>query len=311
MSGSRFSPITAFSERCLRAAVRRWPSQLRDELYAEWSAELHAIGSTSDGLGQLRYAYHRLRFAASLVCSAGVTDGYEPRTRWDQFLIAIPALRQSLLLLTVPWLSVVGTEVLGDQTKQLTKWLHLAIGTAPGDQLLGQAMSGTCLVAALVATAFAGVALSRTVSVQLPAAVNILLLAAGTAALPILMEIDGTSLGEFAVGALTWPTLTVLFIRRLVRSRLRLWSRLAVAMLFGLVATYASVTLAAIPQMFTTGRPAASWQPAISLFDHRDLFVVGVPSTAVQLLSFAIPLCVAFGIAYALASSTSSSKEVA
>ena len=37
--------IDALANRCLAAAVRRWPAGLREEHSAVWEAEMHAIAS--------------------------------------------------------------------------------------------------------------------------------------------------------------------------------------------------------------------------------------------------------------------------
>ncbi|MGC5018279.1 hypothetical protein [Micromonospora sp. DT47] len=54
------------AEALLRAAVRRWPAALRDELHREWAAELHV-------LAERRQRARMLRFAASLAASRPAT----------------------------------------------------------------------------------------------------------------------------------------------------------------------------------------------------------------------------------------------
>ncbi|GAA1402016.1 hypothetical protein ACFQZ4_47550 [Catellatospora coxensis] len=51
--------IRRVCNRFLTAAARRWPAELRDEMLAEWRAELHAMPGTA----------RRLRYAASLAAS--------------------------------------------------------------------------------------------------------------------------------------------------------------------------------------------------------------------------------------------------
>lgn len=37
--------IDGFTQRCLRVAARRWPAEVRDERYREWTAEMHMVNS--------------------------------------------------------------------------------------------------------------------------------------------------------------------------------------------------------------------------------------------------------------------------
>jgi hypothetical protein len=73
--GSLARGLERLSQRALRVAVHRWPAELRDEMAAEWSAELHALthpsGAHPSGRSgsQARAAWRGFRFAVSLAWS--------------------------------------------------------------------------------------------------------------------------------------------------------------------------------------------------------------------------------------------------
>ncbi len=63
---------------CLRAATRRWPADVRDDMAREWAAELSAL-EQQGGTGR-----QRLAFALSLATTPLIIDeGGAPRGRWE------------------------------------------------------------------------------------------------------------------------------------------------------------------------------------------------------------------------------------
>ncbi|MGH3734188.1 MAG: hypothetical protein ACRDT6_00950 [Micromonosporaceae bacterium] len=71
------APARMVVDAALRTAVRRWPAYQRDDLAAEWAAELHMIARDPRGSATQR-AWRSLSYAISLACSQG--DNGEPRT---------------------------------------------------------------------------------------------------------------------------------------------------------------------------------------------------------------------------------------
>ena len=69
------------AEALLRLAARRWPARLRADLYREWSAELHALGSGRTA--------QMLSYAASLAVSRPVRDPIDVHAAADALWRAI------------------------------------------------------------------------------------------------------------------------------------------------------------------------------------------------------------------------------
>ncbi|MEJ3745939.1 hypothetical protein WEI85_21930 [Actinomycetes bacterium KLBMP 9797] len=96
----------------LALAVRRWPAHLRDEMRAEWEAELHELAS------QRRQA-RMLRFAASLAATRPRLGPRQPFLDADTsagrvlrhaaFLVAAPAACVALSLHVIPFIALLLT----------------------------------------------------------------------------------------------------------------------------------------------------------------------------------------------------------
>ncbi len=83
--------LTRVIHACLRAGVRRWPAEMRDELAQEWLAELAALEGERHG------AWRRLRFAVSLAASPVTYDEHGlPSSRWERLRAPGRVLRTSV-----------------------------------------------------------------------------------------------------------------------------------------------------------------------------------------------------------------------
>ena len=72
------SAVDRFTRWCLARAARRWPAGLRDEMHAEWLAELAALEADRATAGQ------RLRFAVSLAAAPPVRDATGVPRGWGE-----------------------------------------------------------------------------------------------------------------------------------------------------------------------------------------------------------------------------------
>jgi len=96
----------------LALAVRRWPAHLRDEMRAEWEAELHALASR-------RQPARMLRFSASLATTRPQLGPRQPfldaatsastMLRHAALLVAAPAACVTLSLYTLPFVALLLT----------------------------------------------------------------------------------------------------------------------------------------------------------------------------------------------------------
>ena len=292
------SPTAGYAHHCLRIAVRRWPVPLREELYREWSAELLAISGPGSLATRLAYGYHRIRFATSLVCSAGVTDEYEPRTLWSRVNTALPMLKVAGLLLIAPWVGFVmyvtlrftGIHV-AEILAVLARLSHNA-ETPVRQTVIGLSAAAACVIAGLI-----GLSTSRRLS-ELPRALVALPLGAGTAVLPIL--VPGTTAADAAAAGLAVALGLVLSKRIRFEKR---WKRITAGASIGLAMGYLVATAIALPHMAAVNadlRYAAAWVPAALLegeWISLGLVSDGLPATSHlnATLSIVIPLCFVFG----------------
>ncbi|ADD41367.1 hypothetical protein [Stackebrandtia nassauensis] len=95
--------IDSFTERCLKVAARRWPADMRDERYREWTAEMHEIRSDASTSGGRR-AWEQLRYAFSLAASPPAPDENRVPRGWREMA---PQLGQRLR----PWAVLFGMGV--------------------------------------------------------------------------------------------------------------------------------------------------------------------------------------------------------
>ena len=72
--------LTRLTRWALRTASRRWPAELREELYREWRAELAHLESRPGTAGE------RLGFALSLLASPPVRDAAGVPRGWHGVL---------------------------------------------------------------------------------------------------------------------------------------------------------------------------------------------------------------------------------
>jgi hypothetical protein len=92
-------PVDRFARWCLARAARRWPAELREEMHAEWLAELHTLEA------ERATAPERLRYAFSLVAAPPIRDaGGAPRGWGESLAPGAPAV--GLLVAALITLSV-------------------------------------------------------------------------------------------------------------------------------------------------------------------------------------------------------------
>jgi hypothetical protein len=85
--------LTDLTDACLRAAARRWPADVRDDLAREWAAELGAL-ERQHGTG-----WRRLAFAVSLaVTPLSYDEDGAPRGGWEWLRAGTPLRSASRLL---------------------------------------------------------------------------------------------------------------------------------------------------------------------------------------------------------------------
>lgn len=65
------TPVQVVVDSALAMAVRRWPPCLRDELFREWTAELHAIAHEPVTSATAR-SWRSIAFTVSLACARGI-----------------------------------------------------------------------------------------------------------------------------------------------------------------------------------------------------------------------------------------------
>lgn len=212
----------------LAVAVRRWPVQFRDELRAEWQAELHVLASPPQR-GRM------LRFSVSLALTRPRLGTRMPF--FDQELTVGRVVRHALLLLLVPVVTV-GLGVLAPFPAGLL------------------AATGPVLLAVL---AGAGSPLVR------HWAVVIAVLAPATAALVVTPLVQPYFDGAWRMPAATALWAAMLAVTLLSASRFRARTAAAVAGLGGLAACWAASTLAILPHAIRLGLNtsfAPLWYPA-------------------------------------------------
>jgi hypothetical protein len=95
------SLVDAVTLRALRLARRRWPEALRDEMSAEWAAELHAITCPDGTTPTTASRWQGVRFAVSLAWSrppdSGLRSGWRPGACWLAVLAPLLAPLVSVL----------------------------------------------------------------------------------------------------------------------------------------------------------------------------------------------------------------------
>ncbi|WP_189332596.1 hypothetical protein [Actinoplanes ianthinogenes] len=138
--------LTRLTAACLRAAARRWPADLRDDLAREWAAELAALE------GRSGTAWRRLAFAISLAVTPLTFDEEgAPRGGWE-WLRAGAALRSASQValagafgmgLAMVVRSMLGS-VLSDYGDNENSWLLIGALTGIGMAVL---MSGYAVLA--------------------------------------------------------------------------------------------------------------------------------------------------------------------
>jgi hypothetical protein len=124
-------PADRFARWCLARAARRWPAELREEMHAEWLAELHTLeaeGATAN---------ERLRYAFSLVAAPPIRDASGAPRGWGESLApgapAVGLLVAALITLSVSAfsrsLAVRLLELLGvDPFSPGGEWLTFLVG---------------------------------------------------------------------------------------------------------------------------------------------------------------------------------------
>lgn len=75
----------AILRHCLRLAARRWPADIREDMYREWTAELHSIADQPDRSAAGR-AIDQFRFAFSLATSPPAPDENRVPRGWRELL---------------------------------------------------------------------------------------------------------------------------------------------------------------------------------------------------------------------------------
>ncbi|GLW33725.1 hypothetical protein [Actinoplanes regularis] len=119
---------------CLRAATRRWPADVRDDMAQEWAAELSAL-ERQGGTG-----WQRLAFALSLATTPLIIDeGGAPRGRWEW-------MRAGATLRTVSRLLVAGAFGVG-----ITMAMRSVVGGLLPEQAIGDV--NQWMLASIVTTA--------------------------------------------------------------------------------------------------------------------------------------------------------------
>ena len=119
--------VDRFARWCLARAARRWPAELREELRAEWLAELAALEADQGS------ARDRLGFALSLLAAPPIRDPNGAPRGWGESLApgapAVGLLLAALITLSVSTysyglgarlLSLVGVEPASSGTERLT-----------------------------------------------------------------------------------------------------------------------------------------------------------------------------------------------
>ncbi|MGH3545806.1 MAG: hypothetical protein ACRDPW_07765 [Mycobacteriales bacterium] len=301
MVRSRYSPTMLLSAWCLRRAVRRWPPPLRDRLYKEWYAELHEV-STISGSAPLVIAYRRIRFAASLVCRAGVDELIEPRS-WHSLLAGFrPHIRPVATLLAAPvlgYLVLMGLLVI---PRFFTPTPHASV------RML-------CLAASVVAAGWAGVVLGRAHSIAAPTVLVPVLLAVGMfGAIPLLTTYSLRSLVYVLVGTSVWALLAITVGQHLRRPR-PTWQTAVSATVAGAGIAYIAVTTAMLSSMVgleVERQQLAGWFPAnLIMWINPDAATFEYSSIAFELrvvansLPLLLVLSTALGLAYAATSARS------
>ncbi len=292
---------------------------LRDQLYQEWYAELHAPEAV-EGSAPLAVAYRRLRFAASLVCRAGVNEDLEPRD-WHSRLAAFqPSLRPIIGLLAVPLLGGIAFSGLTFAAGvQLTEPEGGAMTfTSPPSALAGLhvGLSLLCLVVAVVATGMLGAWLGRTYPIGAPIIVGPMILGVGMVAATLMPAHSLISVAHLTVGISVWVVLTIALLGRLRRYPHPTWRRAIAATVGGAGIAYVAVTAVILTIMIGThvelGYLAESFPMSLLHIMNIDIRPsLGDTSTDVALenaglaLSLPILMSTAFGLDYALKSAKS------
>ncbi|MFG3579086.1 hypothetical protein [Micromonospora chersina] len=220
----------------LRAAARRWPAELRDELVREWDAELHVLA----GRGE---QWRMLRFAASLATSragAPVVDRAVPHRRLRRtagvLLLAPPACVAVVVLAAVVMrlaFSALDIRVTWATAVQMPLWSGLTAGAGALLALLVTRAARRTVRTGPLATAL---------GVVLPVALTV------TAVLAALAGRGEQGLPGTVPGLLLWLALLVpaLWGAGILARRGRTRLAWAVGVLGALVAADAAVVLAVV-----------------------------------------------------------------
>jgi len=297
---------------------------LRDQLYQEWYAELHAPEAV-EGSAPLAVAYRRLRFAASLVCRAGVNEDLEPRD-WHNRLAAFqPSLRPIIGLLAVPLLGGIAFSGLASAAGILlpaSEDGEVTFASQPSAlTLFHVGLSLLCLVVAVVATGMVGAWLGRTYSIGAPSVVGPVILGVGIVTATLLPAHSQISVVHLTVGILVWVLLTTALIGRLRRYPYPAWRRAIAATVGGAGIAYAAVTAVVLSTMIgmhvglghlELGYLAGSFPASLLHMMNIDMgpalgdlpAAVAVENAGLA-LSLPILMSTAFGLAYARRSTKS------
>ncbi|MFI5832725.1 hypothetical protein ACIA5A_03515 [Micromonospora sp. NPDC051300] len=228
--------VTRIAGFLVRAAVRRWPAELRAELAREWTAELRELARGGQRWGMLR-------FAASLATSRAATPLV------DRSAMSGRLWRTAGVLLLAPP-ACVGVIVVAAVVMNLAYgWLSFGVVWATASQLpiWSLAAAGLGVLLALVVTRAA----RRTVRVgALPTALGVALPIAATLAVVLgwFAGRDESGVREMVPGLLLWLALLVpaLWAAGALARRGRTRSAWLVGLLGALVAADAAVVLTVV-----------------------------------------------------------------
>lgn len=302
------SLVMVFSQWCLRVAVRRWPLMLRERLHAEWLAELCAIDGPERGVMRITYAYNRIRFAASLVCSPGVNDELESRGWREHWRSATPVMKSTGMLLVIPWLSYIGVAALLyslSMTLEVLKESDFKHYETTGVMVAIRAMG---LLVGLAIAGFAGRAIGRRFPVPRASVYAPVLLGVGFTTVAPLALITGKTLLLFLIGVGTWLALVLALTRGLSRkSQNSWWQRGATGLACLAIGCLSFSVIAALDVTITGAEPSAVlWLFPVSILDLDwtliDAFAlnasIGELLDTWSGLATAMPLCAIFALAY-------------
>ncbi|QLQ37174.1 hypothetical protein [Micromonospora robiginosa] len=228
--------VTRLVDLLVRAAVRRWPAELRAELAREWAAELHELARTGR-------RWTMLRFAASLATSRAATPLV------DRSAVSGRLWRTAGVLLLAPPACIAVIVVAAVVMNLAYGWLSYGVLWATAAQLPIWSMvaAGLGVLLALVVTRAA----RRTVRVgALPTALGVALPIAATLAVVLgwFASRAESGVAEMAPGLLLWLALLVpaLWAAGALARRERTRTAWLVGLLGALVAADAAVVLTVV-----------------------------------------------------------------